>query len=397
MEKMLKASIIIHYSEISLKGGNRGFFERMLKLNLLHALKEFPGVQPHFDFGRFLLDLPDDVPLETVVERIKSVIGIAHFSVAYRGDKDVEVLKEQVYEGIKNYSFDSFRIKARRADKSFYLNSTQINQIVGARVVEGMKKKVDLKNPELTCHIEIFNNKVYFYFERHQGIRGLPVGSSGKVVSLLSAGIDSPVASYRMMTRGCKVIFVHFHSFPFTEKTSYYNAISLAKMLTKYQYNSHIYLIPLAQIQQAIIPNAPAKLRLILYRRMMLRLAEKVAEKEKAKALVTGDSVGQVASQTLENIAAISQAVTIPILRPLVGLDKESIIEQAREIGTFNTSIEPCEDSCSYLVPKNPETKAKLVQVLAAEEKIGDIERLAWQALKETEMVKLYFPVSEEN
>lgn len=364
----------------------------MLKLNLLHALKDFPGVQPHFDFGRFLLDLPEDIPIDEIIDRVKSVIGIAHFSVAYRGSDDIEVLKEQVYDKIKNYSFESFRIKARRADKSFYLNSTQINEIVGARVVRSLHKKVDLKNPALTCHIEIFNNKVYFYFERHQGIRGLPVGSSGKVVSLLSAGIDSPVASYRMMTRGCKVIFVHFHSFPFTEKTSYYNAISLAKMLTKYQYRSHIYLIPLAQIQQAIIPNAPAKLRLILYRRMMLRLAEAVAQKEKAKALVTGDSVGQVASQTLENIAAISQAVTIPILRPLVGLDKESIIEQAKGIDTFKTSIEPCEDSCSYLVPKNPETKAKIAQVLAAEEKIGDIRTLTWEALKQTEMIILSYP-----
>lgn len=384
--------IIIHYSEISLKKGNRGFFERSLKMNIQAALKDVPGVDPRFDFGRFLIFLQENVPIDVVVGRLKKVIGIAHFCVAQQGSPDLDELTEQVYKEFQNYEFESFRIDTRRADKKFAYNSVEINQHVGGRIFHGMNKKVDLSNPELTCFIEIFNKRVYYYFEKVPSIRGLPVGSSGKVVSLLSAGIDSPVASYKMMTRGCKVIFVHFHSFPFTDKSSYYNVINLAQQLTEYQYNSRLYLTPLAKIQQAIIPNVHPKFRLILYRRMMLRIAELISQKENAKALITGDSVGQVASQTLENIAAISQAVNIPIMRPLVGMDKESIINDARKLGTFNTSIEPFDDCCSYLVPKNPETKAKLIQVLEAEQKIGNVSDLVWEAINETEKKSLSFP-----
>ena len=384
--------IIIHYSEISLKKGNRGFFERSLKMNIQAALKDVPGVDPRFDFGRFLIFLQENVPIDVVVGRLKKVIGIAHFCVAQQGSPDLDELTEQVYKEFQNYEFESFRIDTRRADKKFAYNSVEINQHVGGRILHGMNKKVDLSNPELTCFIEIFNKRVYYYFEKVPSIRGLPVGSSGKVVSLLSAGIDSPVASYKMMTRGCKVIFVHFHSFPFTDKSSYYNVINLAQQLTEYQYNSRLYLTPLAKIQQAIIPNVHPKFRLILYRRMMLRIAELISQKENAKALITGDSVGQVASQTLENIAAISQAVNIPIMRPLVGMDKESIINDARKLGTFNTSIEPFDDCCSYLVPKNPETKAKLIQVLEAEQKIGNVSDLVWEAINETEKKSLSFP-----
>ena len=297
---MTPITIIVHYSEIGLKKGNRGFFEQKLKSNIEKTLRDLSSAfQVRFDFGRFLLFVADQTHLETIIRRLKCVLGIAHFYVAYSGDPDIHVLKDQIYDHFRRKKFETFSINARRADKSFPLNSMEINRIVGERISTGMKKKVDLTDPDIRCHIEIFNKKIYFSFDRHDGYGGLPVGSSGKVVSLLSSGIDSPVASFRMMTRGCRVVFVHFHSFPFTEKSSYYNAIELAKELTVYQNQSRIYLVPLGDIQQAIILNVPAKLRLILYRRMMLRLAEKIALKEKAKALVTGESVGQVASQTL--------------------------------------------------------------------------------------------------
>ena len=384
--------IIIHYSEIALKKGNRGYFEQKLKTNILNALNDFNGVQLKMDFGRFVLSLPDNAPTDKIVKRLKDVIGIAHFSVAYYGDTNIDVLKEQVFEKLKLVNFDTFKINTKRADKQYPLTSVQVNQIVGERIFMGLKKAVNLTCPGLTCTIEIFNNKIFFHFERVEGKRGLPVGSSGKVVSLLSSGIDSPVASFRMMTRGCKVIFVHFHSFPFTEKSSYHNSISLANKLTRFQYTSRIFLVPLAQIQQAIIEYAPVKLRLLLYRRMMFRLAERIAKKERAKALITGDSLGQVASQTLENIAAISEAVSIPILRPLIGIDKETIVEQAKTLDTFATSIEPYDDCCSYLVPPKPETKAKLPEVLAAEQKIENWEELINKALKQTEVHVMKFP-----
>ena len=244
----------------------------------------------------------------------------------------------------------------------------------------------------MTCNIEIYNNQVYYYFERIEGRRGLPSGSSGRVVSLLSSGIDSPVSSYQMIKRGCRVYFVHFHSFPLTNKASYHNAIKLAKKLTIHQYSTKIYLVPLIKVQEAIILNAPAKLRLILYRRMMLRIAERIAKREKAKALVTGESVGQVASQTLENMVAISEVVSMPILRPLVGSDKDEIIEHAKRINTFDISIEPYDDCCSYLVSENPETKANLKEVQNAEQKIEDWEDLIWGAIRESEIVKIKFP-----
>lgn len=391
MKKIEKKNILIHYSEIGLKKGNRGYFETKLKTNILNALKDISGKILKNDYGRFILFLQENTELEKVVERLKDVIGIAYFSIAYSGNPDVDVLSQQVFDALKNETFTSFRIKTRRAYKNFPLTSVEVNKQVGAKIHMDLKKPVDLENPDLTCNIEIFNKQVFFYFDRHEGIRGLPVGSSGRVVSLLSSGIDSPVSSFKMMTRGCRIIFVHFHSFPFTDKASYYNAIKLAKQLTRFQDSVRLYLVPLVKVQEAIIMHAPPKLRLILYRRMMFRIAEIIAKKEKAKALVTGESVGQVASQTLENIIAINEVVTFPVLRPLIGMDKESIIEDAKRIDTFATSIEPYDDCCSYLVPKNPETKAKLQEVRAAEENIENWEQLIFNAVRDSEIKQLNF------
>ncbi len=383
--------IIIHYGEIALKKGNRGFFEARLRESIQKALQAIPGKNVKMDFGRFILSVPSDSPIDEITDRLKNVIGIAHFSMAHFGNLDIENLKERIYEKLEKVRFNSFKISTRRADKQYPFTSVQVNQIVGERIFTGLNKSVDLQNPELTCNIEIFNKKIFFYFDRNKGIRGLPVGSSGRVVSLLSSGIDSPVASFRMMTRGCRVIFVHFHSFPFTDKSSYHNAIKLANQLTKYQYTSRIYLVPLVKVQEAIIMQAPAKLRLILYRRMMFRIAELVAKKERAKALVTGESLGQVASQTLENIAAISKVVSMPILRPLIGVDKEWIIEQAKQTNTFDISTEPYDDCCSYLVPKNPETHARLDEVQAAENNIKNWQELIREAVREAELKKMEF------
>ena len=342
-------------------------------MNIQDALRDIPGVDPRFDFGRFLLFMEENVPIDTVVERLKSVIGIAHFCVAQQGSPNIDELSEQVYKEIQNYDFESFRIETRRADKRFPFNSMEIDKHVGARVFHGMKKKVVLKNPDLTCFIEIFNKRVYYYFEKIPAIRGLPVGSSGKVVSLLSAGIDSPVASYRIMTRGCKVVFVHFHSFPFTDKASYYNAISLAQQLTKYQNNSHIYMSPLAKIQQAIIPNALPKYRLLLYRRMMLRIAEIISHKEKAKALITGDSVGQVASQTPENIVICRSLTDKYIISPLIGYNKDDIMRYAQMIGTYAPSTcDGTDDCCVMYLPKHPVLKGEINKAKEFMEKIDD-------------------------
>ncbi|OQX96692.1 tRNA 4-thiouridine(8) synthase ThiI [candidate division KSB1 bacterium 4572_119] len=391
MEKV----ILIHYSEIALKKGNRKYFEQKLNQNILKATNGLPKGNLKIDYGRFVLSLVKDSPVEKIVERLKKIMGIAYFSVAFSGSKDIEVLREQVFEKVQNLEFENFCIQTRRTDKSFPLTSLQVNQAVGEKIHLGLKKPVKIKNPDLKCNIEIYNNQVFFYLKRHEGQRGLPVGSSGRVVSLLSSGIDSPVSSYKMIKRGCRVIFVHFHSFPMTNKSSYHNTVKLAQKLTQYQYNSKIYMVPLIKIQEEIILRAPIKFRIILYRRMMYRIAESIALNEKAKALITGESVGQVASQTLENIAAISEVVSLPILRPLIGYDKEEIINEAKKINTFKTSIEPYDDCCSYLVPENPETKAKPHEVHNAEEKLESWEELIKQAIKESEVLKISFPDSE--
>ncbi|MDZ7723726.1 MAG: tRNA uracil 4-sulfurtransferase ThiI [candidate division KSB1 bacterium] len=386
--------IIIHHSEISLKKGNRGFFEARLRDNINHALNGLPGCHVKMDYGRFLLFFNHMDQTQEILDRLQHVVGIAYLRPAYPGSRDPDTLKDQVFDIVKSMSFNTFRVDTRRADKQFPHTSVEINRIVGSRIHMQLGKPVDLSDQaDLTISIEIFNKKVFFSVNSIRGIRGLPVGSTGKVVSMLSSGIDSPVSSFMMMTRGCQNIFVHFHSYPYTEKSSIYNAQALVRHLTRYQYRSKLYLVPLASIQRAIISGAPEKFRVILYRRMMYRLAQKVAEKEGARALVTGDSLGQVASQTLENIAAIDDAITMPVLRPLSGLDKDSIIKKARDLGTFTTSIEPHDDCCSYLVPQRPETKAKMDQVHKAESGVPDWQAQIKDALKKTELEKYTWSV----
>ncbi|MBN1350107.1 tRNA 4-thiouridine(8) synthase ThiI [candidate division KSB1 bacterium] len=388
----MNKTIIIHYSEIGLKKGNRGYFEHKLRDNILRALRDFNIDSLKIDFGRFVLPLPDDAPIEQINQRLSDVVGIAHFSTAFEASPDIDVLKEQVFEHVAPCIFSSFRVLTKRADKQYPLTSVEVNKIVGERIHTALNVPANMKQPDLTVFIEIYNKKVFFYLNRIQGLGGLPVTSSGKVVSLLSSGIDSPVASYRIMLRGCHVIFVHFHSFPFTDKASYHNAIELATRLCRFQYSAKIYLLPLAKLQEAIIAIAPPKLRLLLYRRAMFRLAEKVAKKEGAQALITGESLGQVASQTLENINAISEVVSLPVFRPLISFDKEVIVAEARKIGTYSVSIEPYDDCCSFLVPRNPETRAKIDDVRAAESIIENLTALENEILQSMECVKIQFP-----
>lgn len=392
MKNQTHKVILIHYSEIGLKKGNRKYFEQTLGKNILTALGGLEIDSLRIDYGRFILFVKPNSPIAEIISRLKNLIGIAYFSLAYNGDTEISILKEQIFQQLKDKNFDTFKVDTRRADKSFPLTSIEVNQTVGERIHIGLNKPVNLTKPDFVVKIEIYNGQVFYYFDKIEGVRGLPVGSSGRVVSLLSAGIDSPVSSYLLMKRGCRVIFVHFHSFPFTNKASYHNSIKLAQKLTIYQYSTKIYLVPLIKLQETIILNAPIKLRVILYRRMMFRIAEKVARREKAKALVTGESVGQVASQTIENIAAISECISLPVFRPLIGLDKDEIIDRARKLDTFSISTEPFDDCCSYLIPENPETKADILEVKKAEDNIENLKELIFQAMREAEIVKIKFP-----
>jgi len=250
---------------------------------------------------------------------------------------------------------------------------------------------VDLKNAELTIGIEILSRDAFFSLDKIPGPGGLPVGTSGRVISLISGGIDSPVAAYRMMQRGCRLIFVHFHSSPYLDKTSQEKVKELVKILTRHQFFSRLYLVPFGEIQRQIVTAVMRPLRVVLYRRMMVRIAEAVAAKETAAALVTGESLAQVASQTLQNLTVIEKAATLPILRPLVGMDKQEIIDQARRMGTFEISTLPDQDCCQLFVPQHPDTKASLIEVEKAESRL-DLPALIQLGAENAEMKEIKFP-----
>ena len=364
-------SVLIRYHEIALKKGNRSYFTELLKRNLVTAVKDLGVKEIRSLPARLLLTFKNDIDQTTVVGRIRSVFGVANFSPVERTPRDLDVIQSRILDSLNGMSFSSFRIETQRGDKNFPLTSPEINRQLGAPVKERSGARVDLTNPELTVTVEILPRDAFFGFNRIQGAGGLPVGASGRVVSLISGGIDSPVAAYRMMQRGCRLIFVHFHSAPYLDKTSQEKVRTLVSTLTRHQYLSRLYLVPFGEIQRQIVTAVARPLRVVLYRRMMLRIAEALARTTKAKALVTGESLAQVASQTLDNMAVIQQASTLPILRPLVGMDKQEIVDQARRIGTFDISSIPDQDCCQLFVPKHPATKARLRRIEQDESKFA--------------------------
>ena len=341
--------------------------------------------------ARLVLTFRNEIDSDTLSKRISSVFGIANFSLVQRTERDIDQLRSQILTGLNGAHFSSFRIDTQRGDKSFPLNSPEINRQLGAAVREKTHARVDLTNPEFTVFVEILPKDTYFGFNKLPGAGGLPVGASGRLLSLISGGFDSPVAAYRMMQRGCRVNFVHFHSAPYQDKTSQDKVRELVKLLTRHQFQSRLYMVPFGEIQRQIVAAVARPLRMVLYRRMMLRIAEHIARKEKARALVTGESLGQVASQTLENMTVIQQAVTLPILRPLVGMDKQEIVDQARRIGTFETSSIPDQDCCQLFVPKHPATKARFDEVEADEAKL-DINDLVRYGLENSSTEQFIFP-----
>lgn len=384
-------SALIRYHEVALKRGNRPYFVELLKRNLRSSveglgLKEVKNLQ-----GRLCMVFNGEADSDEIRRRLACVFGVANFSFAERTAVDLEDLKSKILESLKGKEFSSFRIQTKRADKTFPLNSPDVNREVGAAVKAYSGAQVDLKNAELTIGIEILSRDAFFSLDKIPGPGGLPVGASGRVISLISGGIDSPVASYRMMQRGCRLIFVHFHSSPYLDKTSQEKVKELVKILTRHQYSSRLYMVPFGEIQRQIVTAVLRPLRVVLYRRMMVRLAEAIASSEKASALVTGESLAQVASQTLQNLTVIEKAATLPILRPLVGMDKQEIIDQARRNGTFEISILPDQDCCQLFVPRHPDTKASLLEVEKSESRL-DLPALIQLGTQNAETIDFKFP-----
>ena len=385
-------SALIRYHEIALKKGNRQYFTELLKRNLLAAVKDLGAKEIRNLPARLLLTFKNDVHADIVIQRLSGVFGVANFSIVKRTDRDIDALRSDILESLNGNRFESFRIETQRGDKTFPLTSPEINRQLGAAVKARSGARVDLENPEFTVTVEILPRDAFFGFNKIPGAGGLPVGASGRVVCLISGGFDSPVAAYRMMQRGCRIIFVHFHSAPYQDKTSQEKVRELVTHLTRHQFLSRLYLVPFGEIQRQIVASVARPLRVVLYRRMMLRIAEVIARQDRAKALVTGESLGQVASQTLDNMAVIEQAARLPILRPLVGMDKQEIIDQARRIGTLETSSIPDQDCCQLFIPKHPATKARFDDVEQDESKF-DVNELMRDGVENASHEEFTFPI----
>jgi thiamine biosynthesis protein ThiI len=385
-------SVIVHYQEIALKGRNRPWFVARLVRNLREAVKDLDVTAVRVLMGRIEVVLGPSADWPAIEARLKNVFGVANFARAGRAPLDVDAIAAEILRDLDPTDPRSFRVSARRADKRFPLTSPQIEREVGGRIKEARGWHVDLGDPELTIHVEALTGEAFYYFGKERGAGGLPVGASGRVVCLLSGGIDSPVAAWRMMRRGCRVLFVHFHSYPILSRASQEKARELARLLTQFQYRSRLLLVPFGELQQRVVLSVAPPLRVVIYRRLMMRIAERIAQQHRAQALVTGEVVGQVASQTLENLNSINEVVALPVLRPLIGMDKDEITAEAQRLGTYPISIIPDQDCCTLFTPRHPATKARKRDVLVAEEALA-IEEMIAQATEGAVVEHFDFPV----
>jgi tRNA uracil 4-sulfurtransferase len=414
-------SIVVHYQEIALKGKNRPWFLGRLVRNLRHAVSDLPGVIVRPTMGRIELLIGQTpskaatssgaateaarstsssrsvaaapaVTTDAVIERIRHTFGIANFAVARRTGLDLDEMATAILADLGDRQCSSFRVSARRADKRFPMTSPEIEREVGGRIKEARGWHVKLSRPELEIHLDVLTHDAFYYFDKERGPGGLPTGTAGRVTCLLSGGIDSPVAAHRMMKRGCTVTFVHFHSYPILSIASQQKARELVRLLTTWQQRSRLYLVAFGEIQQQVLLSVPGPMRVVVYRRLMLRIAEKIARRRESQALVTGDVVGQVASQTLENLSVVGHVATLPLFRPLIGMDKDEIIAQAEKLGSYPISIIPDQDCCTLFTPRNPLTRARLADIEAAEQALP-IEELVDKAVAEASSEDFDFPI----
>jgi tRNA uracil 4-sulfurtransferase len=384
-------SIVVHYQEIALKGKNRPWFLARLVRNLRTAVSDLDVTSVRALMGRIELVLGPSADREVVGERLRRTFGIANFSYARRTALDLDVIAAAILEDLGDRTCNSFRVSVRRADKRFPLTSPQAEREIGGRIKTARGWKVDLENADLVIHVELLTSEAFYFFGKEKGAGGLPTGTAGRVACLLSGGIDSPVAAHRMMKRGCSVTFVHFHSYPILSRASQEKARELVRLLTRWQQRSRLYLVPFGDIQQQVVLAVPGPMRVVVYRRLMLRIAERIAHLRHAKALVTGDVVGQVASQTLENLLVVGGVATLPLFRPLIGMDKDEITAEAQRIGTYPISIIPDQDCCTLFTPRNPQTRARLGEIEAAEQAL-QIDELVGRAVESAEVEQFEFP-----
>lgn len=383
--------ILLKQGEIILKGGNRRFFESKLIANVKRRLQPFGNFKVYATQSTVYVEPEGDCDMDGAFEAMQMVFGIVSLTRALACEKD----KDAILEAAKHYLGEdlaqakSFKVETKRADKRFPMTSTEVSQYVGGRLSEAYPNlKVDLHEPEFTVRIEVRENAAYVHANALPGAGGMPVGSNGRAVTLLSGGIDSPVSSYMIARRGIHLIPVHFFSFPYTSEQAKEKVLSLAKILTGYCGKLSVEIVPFTHIQEEIRAKCPEEYFTLIMRRFMMRISEEIALAHGCGALITGENLGQVASQTMEALRVTEEPLSLPVLRPLIGMDKTDIVAIARKIGTFETSILPYEDCCTVFTPRHPRTKPKLEDILEVEAAL-DVEALVAEAVKETYTVRL--------
>lgn len=385
----MKKAIIIRYCEIHLKGKNRGYFEKMLKENIKRSLKNINCTFAAMH-SRYLIEDFSEEDLPIIEEKLHKIAGIHTYSIALVVENDFEKIFEAC-SSLCNGKHGTFRVTANRADKTFTPNSMECARLLGGRLLEvyGDKIKVDVVAPSFTVFVDIREDgKTFVYTDVVHCMSGMPVGSAGRGLLLISGGIDSPVAGYMMCKRGMKLDCLHFHSFPYTGEAAKQKVVDLTEKVGEYNGGINLYVVSFTHIQEAIHENCPEEFMITLMRRFMMRIAERLSCKIGAQAIVTGESLGQVASQTIESITSSNSVVTMPVLRPLIAFDKIDIIDISRKIDTYETSILPYEDCCTVFLPKFPAIKPDLKRVLKAESNL-DVDGLIEDAMKNIEKISL--------
>lgn len=386
---------IVRCGEVALKGMNKPYFERMLAERIRNRLKAkgFSPVEVKRHEGLIYVRADKSLDSEALIKEISKVFGVASISPAVEAESNLDAIGEEavryMLELIEKKGIKTFKVEAKRADKNFPVKSPEIARIIGAKVLVGCKVlKVDVHNPDCHLFVDVRHDKSYIYQQKIQGFGGLPLGTNGKGLVLLSGGIDSPVAAWMMAKRGMMIEAVHYHSYPYTSPRAQEKVEELARIVASYCGRIRMHVINLLPIQEEIVKNCPEEETTILVRRFMMKIAEQIAQKNDCMMLITGENLGQVASQTAEALVVTDNSVSMPVMRPLIAMDKTDIMEKAEEIGTFETSIQPYEDCCTVFLPKHPTTKPQLAKIEKSESLL-DVETLVKNAVESEEIITI--------
>lgn len=386
--------LIVRCGEVALKGMNKPYFERMLVDRIRKNLKEFHGVDVRRQEGLIFVRADKALDIQAIIKQVSKVFGVASISQAVEAPSELDAIGAEavkyMLDLIEKKGVKTFKVEAKRADKNFPVKSPEIGRIIGAKVLIGCKVlKVDVHEPDVLLHVDVRSDRTYIYDAKIQGFGGLPLGTNGKGMVLLSGGIDSPVAAWMMAKRGMLIEAVHFHSYPYTSPRAQEKVEDLARIVASYCGRFKLHCVNLLPIQEQIVANCPEEETTIHVRMFMMRIAERIARDTGCMMLITGENLGQVASQTAEALVVTDSAVSMPVMRPLIAMDKTDIMDKAQEIGTFETSIQPYEDCCTVFLPKHPSTKPHLDRILASES-VLDIEALVEAAVAAQEVVNIF-------